>query len=483
MRNLIVRTLNLANVIILLKFGSAFCGAILIGLLTYNLSRYHVLSQTLIDHTGEPVISAADSNTPDVKNKADVNIPVAQAQSTDIAATAPFTQAYTQLTPWDGVGRVTVLIMGLDYRDWRSGEKYSRSDTMILLTLDPLTKTAGVLSIPRDLWVAIPGFQHGKINTAYYLGDAYKLPGGGPGLAVKTVELFLGVPINYYAVIDFDSFVKFIDDIGGVKIDVPAPIRIDLLGDGSNTIKDLKPGIQVLPGEWALAYARNRHTQNGDFDRARRQQQIILGIRNRILDFNMLPRLISNAPVLYQDLFSGIRTNLTLDDTLRLALLAQQVTADHIKQSLISEKDVLYGWSPDKLSILIPIPDKVVAVRDEIFTNGADLGPLTPGSPQQKMVAENASVAIYNGSSNAEVEDNIVNYLRSTGMNIVSTGNAPQTYSSTIIVDHTGSPYDLGFLVDKLKISPSRIQIKYDVNAPVDIEVFLGNDINLSVIP
>jgi len=70
------------------------------------------------------------------------------------------------------------------------------------------------------MWVAIPGFQHGKINTAYYLGDAYKLPGGGPGLAVDTVEQFLGVPINFYAQIDFQAFIRFIDEIGGVKINI-----------------------------------------------------------------------------------------------------------------------------------------------------------------------------------------------------------------------------------------------------------------------
>ena len=169
---------------------------------------------------------------------------------------------------------------------------------MILLTLDPVTRTAGILSIPRDLWVAIPGFKHGKINTAYYLGDAHKLPGGGPGLAVKTVEEFLGVPINFYAQVDFGVFVRFIDEIGGVKIDVPEEITVDLLGSGSSTKKTLQPGVQVLPGEWALAYARARYTEGGDFDRAQRQQQVIMAIRDRIISFDMLPILISKADVL-----------------------------------------------------------------------------------------------------------------------------------------------------------------------------------------
>ena len=88
--------------------------------------------------------------------------------------------------------------------------------------------TAGMLSIPRDLWVSIPGFDYGKINTAYQLGEAFKLPGGGPGLAIDTVERLIGVPVQYYAQIDFSVFVSFIQEIHGIKIDVPYEIYIDI---------------------------------------------------------------------------------------------------------------------------------------------------------------------------------------------------------------------------------------------------------------
>jgi polyisoprenyl-teichoic acid--peptidoglycan teichoic acid transferase len=119
--------------------------------------------------------------------------------------------------PWDGVSRVNLLVMGLDFRDWEAGDT-PRTDTMIVLTIDPLNNTAGMISIPRDLWVSIPGFENAKINTAYYLGEVYNLPGGGPGLAARTVEELLGVPIHYYAQIDFQAFVDFIDHIDGVKV-------------------------------------------------------------------------------------------------------------------------------------------------------------------------------------------------------------------------------------------------------------------------
>jgi LCP family protein required for cell wall assembly len=347
---------------------------------------------------------------------------------------------------------------------------------MILLTLDPVTRTAGILSIPRDLWVAIPGFKHGKINTAYYLGDAHKLPGGGPGLAVKTVEEFLGVPINFYAQVDFGVFVRFIDEIGGVKIDVPEEITVDLLGSGSSTKKRLQPGVQVLPGEWALAYARARYTEGGDFDRAQRQQQVIMAIRDRIISFEMLPILISKADVLYQELSSGVRTNLGIDQIIKLAILANQVPEDQINRGVISEKYILFGRSPDNLSVLIPIIDKIHVLRDDIFASSGALNPLTPGNDMERMIAERASVSIQNGTNTAGLAGSTAQYLESIGMNVVSSSNNPQNATLTTMIDHSGKPHTSSFLVDLMGISALKIIHDYNPNSQVDIEVILGND-------
>src|SRR6185436_10667995 len=145
--------------------------------------------------------------------------PTLNEQGTPIAPIADLPPAISipdsNLPPaWDGASRITVLLIGLDYRDYIANAGAPRSDTMILLTIDPLTKTAGMLSIPRDMWVNIPGFGYSRINTAYSSGEGSKLPGGGPELARKTVEQFIGVPIQYYAQIDFFTFVEFIDLIG-----------------------------------------------------------------------------------------------------------------------------------------------------------------------------------------------------------------------------------------------------------------------------
>ena len=406
--------------------------------------------------------------------------PVANAEGTPLAGLESGLIAQPvdlpSVAPWDGAGRVTVLILGLDYRDWSSEEGLARSDTMILLTLDPLTKTAGILSIPRDLWVPIPGFKHGKINTAYYLGDAYQLPGGGPALAIKTVEQFLGVPVNYFAQIDFAAFIRFIDELGGVTIDVPQEITIDLLGSGFKTKKTLQPGRQLLPGEWALAYARARYTEGGDFDRAARQQQVIMAIRERILRWDMLPTLVSKAPALYNELTSGVRTNLALDEIIQLALLAQNVPDEGIQRGIIGKESVLFGNSPDDLSILIPMPDKINLVRDQVFASAGGLGPETPGSPQEQMLAEQARIAIYNGADVGGLLERTVQYLTGLGAKITQSSEAGQSYAATTIIDHTGNPHTLKYLVDLMKIRPGKIFIQYDPNASMDVEIFLGTD-------
>lgn len=377
--------------------------------------------------------------------------------------------------PWDGAERVTILVMGLDYRDWSSGEGPSRTDTMILFTIDPVSRTAGMLSIPRDLWAVIPGFNPQKINTAYYFGELYNVPGGGPALAMRTVEQTLGVPIDYYAQIDFSAFIRFIDLLGGVKIDVPAPIKIDRLGADTIPIT-LQPGVQVLPGDYALAYARQRYAEGGDFARSERQQQIVIGLRDRILDFNLLPGLIANAPQIFAQLSAGINTNLPLEDALRLGVLASQIEREDITQRVIGEDMIIYGRSPDDLAILIPIPDKIRALRDEIFTSNSGVGPLAVGNPVELMVAEGALISLQNGTSNDALASSTQTYLAGLGANIAELRSAPNTLAQTVLIDHSGNPYTLAFLVDLMGVPNSRIIHEFDPLNPIDVEVRLGDD-------
>jgi LCP family protein required for cell wall assembly len=368
--------------------------------------------------------------------------------------------------------------MGLDY-DWAvGGSTAQRSDSMILLTMDPVSKTAGMLSIPRDMWVSIPGFYYDRINDAYFLGEAFQLPGGGPGLAVKTVENLLGVPINYYVQLDFPAFISFINDIKGVKVTVGQEMVLGLQGKDQKVT--LEPGTYTLDGATALAYARDRHdTFGGDFDRSGRQMQVIMGVRDRILQFNMLPNLIANAPAIYRDLSSGIHTNLTLPQIIQLALLASQIPKENIKQLVITgvgDNQVIMVNSPEYGSIDIPIPDKIRLLVDEIFTTGGPVSPAAVASdPKELMVAENARVSVQNGTASPGLAGRTGDYLKSQGMNVAEETNTTLT-PYTIIIDYSGRPYTVAYLAKLMNVPSNHIRSQYDPNATIDVAVQLGSD-------
>jgi LCP family protein required for cell wall assembly len=294
--------------------------------------------------------------------------PVPTPTLVPLEATAP---------PWTGNSRVTVLVMGLDYRDWLAGSGAPRTDTMMLVSIDPLTLKAGMLSIPRDLWVEIPGFGFNRINTAYTYGESNRLPGGGPVLAVKTVESVIGVPIQYYAVIDFSAFERMIDEIGGVDVLVTERIKISPIGQTSIW---LEPKPHHLDGAQTLAYARVRKGAGDDFGRAQRQQQVALAIIDRVVGFDMVPTLITKAPRLYQEISSGIRTNMSLQDMVSLGWLAVHIPKSDIASGVIAPpKMVGFYTRPDGAQVLRPVPDQIRVLRDQIFVNSSALGPsVTP---------------------------------------------------------------------------------------------------------
>jgi polyisoprenyl-teichoic acid--peptidoglycan teichoic acid transferase len=443
------------------------------SVLAFRVARDFFVSTGVISvGDAPPVISGESANVSQTPG-------AATAEANSSSPTTPLQKANDPTpVPWDGTSRVTILIMGLDYRDWEAKE-VPRTDTMILLSVDPLAKTAGILTIPRDMWVNIPGMNYNKINTAYRWGEVYNLPGGGPGLAMKTVEEFLGVPINYYAQIDFSAFVRFIDELGGLDMKIRKAIKVDPIGPGNT--RTLEPGTQTLDGATVLAYARQRYTEGGDFDRSKRQLEVIMALRDQILNFNQLPMLISKSPKLYQELSSGIRTNLTLNQVIQLALLASKIDKANIKQGIIGPpKQVEFATNPeDGQAILIPVPDQIRILRDEVFATGGPVAPAAvqdSGDPSQLMKDEKARVIIKNGTSIAGLATKTSDLLRNDGMNIVGEDNAPQAVTNTTIYDYSGKPYTIKYLIEKLKVPNSRIVNRFDPNAQQDIEIVLGDD-------
>jgi LCP family protein required for cell wall assembly len=406
-------------------------------------------------------------------------------QGTPVASEAtlppPVIVPESDLPPaWDGASRITVLLIGLDYRDWLANEGPPRSDTMILLTIDPLTKTAGMLSIPRDMWVNVPGFGYSRINMAYANGEGSKLPGGGPELARKTVEQFIGVPIQYYAQIDFSTFASFIDEIGGIEIYNDENLRLDPLGNGKDKIKLTCCGLRPLNGERALAYARFRKDKEGDIARSKRQQKVIIAIRNKVLSPENFPTMISKAQTFYEQFSAGIRTNMPFDVALRLGVLARDIPIESIKQGAIDysmvalDNTTLNGQSAD---IMKPLPDKIRELRDQIFTTGGAVNPLAnqndlPGLMQ----ADGARVRVLNGSFTAGLDTTTGNFLVAQGVPVTEIGPADAT-NATMLVVYSPKLYTLKYLQAVFGVTQSaQILFKPDPTSSVDIEVRLGND-------
>jgi LCP family protein required for cell wall assembly len=336
--------------------------------------------------------------------------------------------------------------------------------------------------------VSIPGFNtYNKINSALALGDAYKLPGGGPELAVKTVENFLGISIQYYALVDFTVFEKMIDTIGGVCLTVPAKIQVGVLFEHGTVT--LEPGYQCLDGKTALGFARardvNQGVGGGDVERARNQQLVILAIRDKVLG-NFLS-VMTKAEPLYNDLSGGIKTNLPLPDALRLAMLAKDVSLDNIQNGVIDYTMMQDGTTTlngNQAAILRPYPDKIRELVYKIF-GGGTMQPMAAGTVQENMQAEAARVVVINGTGVTGMASRTADYLKAQSMNVIAFGNTvdyPDKYYSpfpgrTILIVHAGKPYVMQYLMALMKFdSTSQVIVDFDPNAPEDIIVALGTD-------
>ena len=330
--------------------------------------------------------------------------------------------------------------------------------------------------------MTIPGFDHGRINTAHFLGDSYKLPGGGPALAAKTVENFLGVPVQYYAVISFDAFTRMVDEIGCVNIWAFEDLAIDPVGKG-NTIHLTKDKGYCMDGAMLLAYARNRKTQGGDVDRAKRTQQAIIALKDVVLDPANFTTMVAKAPALYRELSSGINTNLSFDDAMKLAMLAKDISTSDIQTEVInySMSTLASVLSSDgkQMSILGPNSrTRFRELRDKMFAESGSIKPLSQGDPMKLALDEGATLEVLNGTYTAGLAGTTGDYFKSLGMNVPVVGNPEQIgYPRTVIIDHRGKPYMSRYLMELFQTTASsQFLIKYDPSSAADVTIILGDD-------
>lgn len=380
------------------------------------------------------------------------------------------------LQPWSGRERISILLVGIDLRCDEEGPTHT--DSMMVVTMDPVARTAAALSLPRDLWVEIPGFGVDRINQAYFKGTAYDYPGGGAALAVETVEATLGVPIDYYAAVNFEAFTEFVDLIGGITVDVPEAIDDPDYPDSCYGFDPfhIEPGERKLNGEQALKYARTRATAGGDVDRAGRQQQVVLAVREKVINLNMAPRLLVQAPQLWQSFQKNVRTNLTLDEAAQLALLVQDIPRERIQTAVIDYNYVYNETTPDGQQVLVPNRDAIRNLRDQLFAPAPIPTPVVEDLPQL-MRQEKARVVIHNGTPVFGLAADTEAYLTRFGIQVADIGNADSaTYASTQILDYGSHPNTTQYLAQLMKIPPLNISYSNKPAGDYDVLIILGND-------
>lgn len=384
---------------------------------------------------------------------------------------------------WDGGSRINIAFIGLRGGEINNGDCPACMDTIIVMTVDPVTKTAGMLSIPRDMWINIPGYGYTRINTAWTIGEVSDLPGGGPGLALKTISQFIGVPIDYYVQVDFGTFVSFINMIGGVDVYVEDRMVLDPTGPGQDHFV-LTPGdFRHLNGQRALAYARCRDESKGcsggDFGRAKRQQQVIMAIRDKVLSPEYFSELLVQAPQLYAEFSNGIHTNMPLEDALKLAALVNDIPVENIKQGVINVNMAVPSMvmvNGVKASVLRPVPDQIRILRDEIFVPGGPLSPLAQGNSLALMQADQARIRITNNSSIADLDKRTAFFLEEMGMQVVEYGTSSGTTSQTKLLLYAPKLYTLRYLTETFGIADHLIRIQMVTSETVDLEIRIGQD-------
>jgi LCP family protein required for cell wall assembly len=264
--------------------------------------------------------------------------------------------------------RVNILVLGIDQRAGMTDP--ARTDTMLLFTLDRQTQSAGMLSINRDLWVKIPGGQRaGKINTAHFLGEVEHYPGGGPALAMQTVQAALNIPVEYYIRLNFSAFEQLIDLIGGIDLTVPETIDDPDYPDAGFGYEPfhIDAGWQHLDGTTALKYTRTRATAGSDLDRVQRQQQVILAVRDKLLQEKQLPKLLTQIGSLLT-LYSGsIQTNLTPGQLQELIEFAAGIDRDQIYAVTFDANSIEEFFTPDGQDAIVLKPGAVEKIRDQLY--------------------------------------------------------------------------------------------------------------------
>jgi len=423
--------------------------------------------------------SAPQSSAPEVAPTA---IPLpdfvrpAAASVSEIAGTAVPTQV--PLIPRD-YELVNILLLGGD--DELVTDGTSRTDTMIIVSINTESRSVSLLSLPRDLFVYTPTPTMTRLNTVYWIGEQMGWqPDGGFGLMAQTIFYNFGIRVHYYARVDFAGFTEIIDTLGGVDIPVDCAYEdYPLIGaelPEAAYLADEEEGLWVLPvgyytfsGTEALWYIRTRKLTD-DFDRGRRQQQLLRAVLRKALDAN----LIANFPTLWDQAMQVAETNIPFGVAAGLLPIALELDPTRIETFTLIRTFHTTPWQPPTgqyAGQFVQLPN-YEPIRDLLLD-------FYQPPTATRLALAGASIAVYNGTSNPNWDRVAAEHLREQGYNAYAAGPADRTdYSRTVLVDLIATDKDslTGSIAAELNIPANNVTVRPDPNRAADYVVTVGED-------
>ncbi|MFN8484635.1 MAG: LCP family protein [Anaerolineae bacterium] len=369
----------------------------------------------------------------------------------------PVPIAVTDL-PGDDV--TNILILGSDRR-YKTDP--GRTDVILLATIDKVHENIHLLSIPRDLWVYIPGVGYNRVNTAYLFGQLYKLPGGGIGTLKATLMHNLGLRVDRFVVADFNGFKKVVDDFGGVDVDVPCGLY-------DRNWVNLSAGRHHLDGEMALRYARTRYSTS-DFSRAARQQQVLRAL------WEQTPRseLILKIPQLWATYKDSVDTDLNLGELLTLGQFLGRLHSEDIKTRVLTYP-YLSPFTTSEGAAVLQLDQAGYRRMIADFYKGTP-GAAPVGTKASADGGDVGRVVIWNGTNRPNLAELAAEALRNQGgLPVAGTGIAYTTdYPKTVILNYGAPPETISSLTKFFGIVPVQLVRQSESDMP-DAVVVLGAD-------
>ena len=347
-----------------------------------------------------------------------------------------------------------------------------------------------MISIPRDLWVPVGRTSYVKINSVYTYGEQQ---GEGVGIknVIEVIDTVLGLDIHYYATADFEGFVKAVDALGGIDVDVEHSFvdpKYPTAAYGTQVVR-FEAGLQHMDGTRALQYARSRQgyttdnsgaIEGNDFARARRQQQVLKAVKEKVLSTETLlsPSKIEDVSEAIGD---HVRTDMELWEALRFADLARHIDTEAVIQVVLDNGEgLLYSENGSAGYILRPVGNTWTRLHElarTIFT-------------RQELESEELSVAVANGTTRTGVASIQSTNIETDGMNVVFTGNVDATKRPSktrilLLVPRTQAPTSIELLEERYDVTAesttyeqARLFLRSTETLPTttDVLILLGPD-------